>query len=325
MYTLPTALQQAIQAALTGYTPAALRVAGESLTASYRQTKAPGQFHQQTNLDRAAYLLTRLPAIYAAVCAALHELRARAPQAQIASLLDLGAGPGTVPWAAGAMFPHLKQVTLIENDVEFIAAGRSLAQSSTFEVVRRAVWQRADLRAATLEPHDLITISYALNELDALTQTALIQRAWPVATQFLAIIEPGTKTGFANILRARQELLQRGAFILAPCPHADACPMAAQDDWCHFAQRLARTAQHRHAKNAALGYEDEKFSYLIASRQPVTPAPTRIVRHPLKLKGHVKLTICAPEGVRQEVVTAKTKEVYKNARKAEWGDAWTSL
>ena len=184
-------------------------------------------------------------------------------------------------------------------------------------------WRIADLRKSVELPHaDLVTLAYALNELDLTTQTALIKRVWQTNAQAFAIIEPGTKKGFANILRAREELLRLGAYILAPCPRAGACPMAAQDDWCHFAQRLERSKQHRHAKHAALGYEDEKYSYLIVSRQLVTPAPSRIVRHPLKLKGHVQLTLCVLEGIQKEVVTAKSREIYKAARKAAWGDAW---
>jgi ribosomal protein RSM22 (predicted rRNA methylase) len=321
MHRLPAELRAALEHAASNTRGLAEAAAG--LSEDYRQPRRDNRRFVRSAARRNAYLTTRLPATFAAVCAALDELRARGPQAQIASLLDLGAGPGTALWAAGEILPALQRATLIEADADFIAAGRELAQHSTREAVRRAVWEQSDLRAAhALPPRDLVVISYALNELDAPAQTALIQRAWPAAAQFLVIVEPGTKQGFANILQARELLLSLGANIAAPCPHAGACPLAAQEDWCHFAQRLERTAQHRRAKSGELGYEDEKFSYLIASRQPAEPAPARILRHPLKLKGHVKLSLCAPEGLRQQVVTAKIKEDYKNARKAAWGDGW---
>ena len=318
LFPLPAPLQQAIQSELARFTPAQLREISAALSIAYRQGAATPKL--STEIYRAAYLLTRLPATYAAVKAVLYELKLRWPEFTPLRLLDLGAGPGTAWWAAGTTFANLKTTVLFERDAGFVALGKRLVLGSGYP----SEWRVADLKKSTeLPPADLVTLAYALNELDITTQTALLKRVRQTDAQAFAIIEPGTKTGFANILRAREELLQLGAYILAPCPHADACPMAAQDDWCHFAQRLERSTQHRHAKNAALGYEDEKYSYLIVSRQPVTPAPSRIVRHPLKLKGHVKLTVCAPEGVRQEVVTAKTKEVYKNARKAEWGDAWS--
>ena|SRR5438270_5230261 len=45
--------------------------------------------------QRAAYLAVRFPATYAANQRVFSEIKLRAPHAQIASLLDLGAGPGT--------------------------------------------------------------------------------------------------------------------------------------------------------------------------------------------------------------------------------------
>ena len=317
LFPLPAKLQQALQSELARFTATQLREVSNALSGAYRQQETIPQL--PTDVHRAAYLLTRLPATYAAIQAVLHELKSRWPDFAPLRLLDLGAGPGTAWWAVGTTFTSLKTTVLLERDAGFVTLGKRLAIGNGYP----SEWRIADLRKSVELAHaDLVTLAYALNELDLTTQTALIKSVWQTDAQAFAIIEPGTKTGFANILRAREELLQLGAYILAPCPRADSCPMAADEDWCHFAQRLERSAQHRHAKHAALGYEDEKYSYLIASRQPVTPAPSRIVRHPLKLKGHVKLTVCAPEGVRQEVVTVKTKEAYKAARKATWGDEW---
>ena len=39
---------------------------------------------------------------------------------------------------------------------------------------------------------------------------------------------------------------EAGANILAPCPHARPCPLAAPD-WCHFSARVARSRLHREA------------------------------------------------------------------------------
>jgi ribosomal protein RSM22 (predicted rRNA methylase) len=101
--------------------------------------------------------------------------------------------------------------------------------------------------------------------------------------------------------------------------------MAAAGDWCHFAQRIERTSRHRLLKGGALGYEDEKFSYLVASRKrPETLLP-RILRHPGKHSGHIQLELCMPEGrVEQRTVTRSDKQAYRLARKAAWGDAWNA-
>jgi ribosomal protein RSM22 (predicted rRNA methylase) len=99
--------------------------------------------------------------------------------------------------------------------------------------------------------------------------------------------------------------------------------MAAAGDWCHFAQRVERTSRHRQLKGGTLGYEDEKFSYLVASRKPSETVPPRILRHPGKHSGHVQLELCMPDGhAERRTITRSNKQAYRLARKATWGDAW---
>src|SRR3954452_10846687 len=119
-----------------------------------------------TPLHRAAYVITRLPATFAAVAAVLTEIENRMPEFAPADLLDLGAGPGTATWAASAVFPSLQRATLIEQDAEFIATGRQMSKSAGMERVARMEWVRGDLRKVAFEPHDLVVISYALGELN---------------------------------------------------------------------------------------------------------------------------------------------------------------
>jgi ribosomal protein RSM22 (predicted rRNA methylase) len=99
--------------------------------------------------------------------------------------------------------------------------------------------------------------------------------------------------------------------------------MASAGDWCHFSQRVERTSQHRQLKSGGLGYEDEKFSYLVAAKNSLPSTGARIVRHPGKHSGHVKFALCSSEGkIENRTITRSSKETYKRARKAEWGDLW---
>jgi len=189
-----------------------------------------------------------------------------------------------------------------------------------------AEWIQQDLQSKfECPPHDLVVISYALGELAPEAAAALLDRAWSNAKQFLVLIEPGTPRGFSVVHNARAAVISAGAHILAPCPHSNACPMAGTRDWCHFAQRLERSSQHRQLKVGALGYEDEKYSYLIASRNRFPTVEARIVRHPQKHSGHVQLTLCARQGLETRTITRSDKQNYKLARQAEWGDGWETF
>lgn len=279
----------------------------------------------RSEVRRAAYLATRLPATYAACYRVMAEIRRLAPQTAVAGVLDLGAGPGTGLWAAAEIFPNLTQATLVESDDALAKLGRRLAAGSSHPALRRAQWESGDLaRKVKYAKHDLVVISYVLGELAATHAQALVAEAWSAASQFLAIIEPGTPRGFSAILAARTALIANQAQILAPCPNRLPCPMAAAGDWCHFSQRVERTSLHRRLKGGALGYEDEKLSYIVASRHAASFGPARIVRHPRINPGHVQLSLCSAGRIEYRTVARSQKEEYKLARRAEWGDTWES-
>jgi len=319
---LPEELVAVIQREVGRADSSALARASQELTRSYK-ARTYSRPPIQGAAHRAAYLAVRFPATYAVNFRVLTELRRLAPLVDIRGLLDLGAGPGTTVFAAAAIFPELRQATELESSDPWLKLGKQIAGASGHTVVREAEWIRQDLQSKfDASPHDLVAISYALGELPAEATEALLHRAWSLAKQFLVVIEPGTPRGFSVIHAARTAMISAGAHILAPCPHNHACPMAGTRDWCHFAQRVERSSQHRKLKGAALGYEDEKFSYIIASRNSFPPVAARIVRHPQKHSGHVGLTLCGPPGLETKTVARSDRENYKLARQAQWGEAW---
>lgn len=318
---LPADLSHAIPKEIEKTDRAELAKAAAELMSSYRSERPSTAI--TTPAHRAAYLAVRVPATFAANHHVFAELRRLAPEAEITSMLDLGAGPGTALYGAAEVFPELARATMIDADGPVVHLGQRLGQQSSHAAIRAATWLRQDLKASLrLEPHDLVVISYALNELTKAAAERTVLQAWECARQFLAIIEPGTVRGFGFVNQARSHLIAAGGHILAPCPHALECPMAAAGDWCHFAQRVERTAIHRQLKAGALGHEDEKFSYVVASRNQSPPAAARIVRHPQKHSGHVQLTLCTPQGLEKRTITKSQKEAYRRARKAEWGEQW---
>ncbi len=314
---LPEALQAAIEEETARVDPRALSRAASDISQRYRAGKFGGALSNAA--ERAAYLATRMPATYAATARVLRELVLRV-HTPIHSLLDLGAGPGTAMWAATEVLPHIEKFTAVERDASLIEIGERMAASSS-AALQHATWMPGDLSNLPQVPrHDAVVLSYTIGELaDAM---AVVRSAWELADVALIIIEPGTTSGFAHVLRARDMLIGVSAQIAAPCPHHNQCPLAVRNDWCHFSVRLERTSAHRRLKGGELGYEDEKFSYLIAAKTAVQRPDARIVRHPLKHPGHVKLTLCTPQDLQQPAIGKSQKALYRAARKAEWGDAW---
>lgn len=259
----------------------------------------------------AAYLAYRAPATYAAAASVFRQVARQRPGWEPRSLLDVGAGPGVATWAALEQWPSLTELTLVELEPEMLAVGQ--------ELLPEGRWVRGDVERAR-GPAELVLASYVLGELDS--PAATVAHLWEQTADSVALVEPGTPAGYRRVLEARSALIEKGGHTVAPCPHDLPCPLPA-DDWCHFAVRLPRSKLHRRAKGAELGFEDEKFSYAVLSREPVAPAEARIIRQPQIRSGHVHLVTSDRDGaVRERTVSRKQGESYRAARKAAWGDAF---
>lgn len=278
----------------------------ERLSAAYRGEEPARAARSRTEV--AAYLAYRAPATYAAAASVFRQVSHQRPDWAPRSLLDVGAGPGVASWAALEAWPSLEELTLVEVEQEMVAAGRAL--------VPNARWVQGDVSAAR-GPADLVVASYVLGELAEPAADLL----WEQTVDTIAFVEPGTPAGYRRILDARAAVLEAGGFTVAPCPHDLACPLPS-DDWCHFGVRLPRSRLHRRAKGVELGYEDEKFSYAVLSREPMRRAEARIIRQPQIRSGHVNLVTSERDGVvRSRTFSRKQGPLYKEARGAAWGDA----
>lgn len=317
------ALEQRLARQLTHQSPRDLGVVSDKLSRRYREGHGRGQpraFLQSQN-DVLAYAAYRLPATFAAIYSALEEVRARRPDWRPRTLLDVGAGPATAAWAATTIWPHLEQITLLEREASMIDLGKDLVIHASSTALRQARWWHADLSTMEDEAqsYDLIIGAYVLGELSSTIREALVTRLWPRA-EVLLLVEPGTPRGFALVRAARDHLLPSGAAILAPCPHVKPCPIP-ENDWCHFARRVSRTKLQRDVKGATLSYEDEKFSYAALAHTGGLPIQGRVIRHPQKRGGHVRLDLCTPEGLKQSIVSRRAGQQYRMAQDLEWGSA----
>ncbi len=193
------------------------------------------------------------------VTASLNALHQQRPDFAPRSLLDVGAGPGTASWAAAQHFIALDtNLALRALALDFVADTSHLSQLH---------YERGEALTAiaSAQPSDLVIASYVINEMADAPRAHLIDAMWEKTSDVLLIVEPGTPAGYERIIAARAQLIAKGAHVLAPCPHDEACPLTPPD-WCHFSQRLPRSRAHKHLKGADLPFEDERFSYVAVSR-----------------------------------------------------------
>ncbi|MFI9573296.1 small ribosomal subunit Rsm22 family protein [Microbispora rosea] len=327
MPTLPDDLDDALEASLGRFPIADLTRSVQTLIRQYREGFDRSVPALGSEVAVAAYAGYRMPATYSAVRSALRQVALRAPGFAPETHVDVGGGTGSALWAANAVWPTLRTVTVLEQSPSAIAFGRRLAGRAPAAAVREARWQQAFVdRSAPAPTADLVTMSYVLGELSPAVQEDVVgslARGAARGAAMLVIVEPGTPAGYARIAAARRLLAASGLHVVAPCPHDGECPIRPDQDWCHFAVRLNRTALHRRVKDGTLSFEDEKFSYVAASARPWPRAESRILRHPLKRKGLVTLRLCTTEdGLADRAVSKRQGEIYREARDAVWGDAW---
>ncbi len=317
---LPPELRAAIDERLRETAPGELARAAADLSARYRAGQG-GWRATRSPAHLLAYAAVRLPATYAAIAAALTRLQELRPGWRPRTLLDLGTGLGAGVWAATTVWDSLRRVTALDADPRALALAQELARTAPHPAVRSASWRPAALTEPLPDvTADLVLIAYVLGELTPAAADALVERAWQAAMDTLVIVEPGTPAGYGRVIAARGRLLAHGAFTTAPCPHDAPCPLV--DDWCHFAVRLPRSRLHRALKQAALGYEDEKFSYVALARTATERAPARVIRHPQVHPGRIGLTLCTRQGVQTVTVTRAARDLFRLARKTAWGDAF---
>lgn len=314
--TLPYPLESALKSEQERCPQKALTEASNALTQLYRQPSP--SIRLDSEALQTAYLTVRMPATFAVVSRVLHELQSD-PSLSIKSLLDLGSGPGTVLWAAEQEIASLESAYFIEQSSAFIAVAKRLATHLPRPIT--CEWQQADINIVELaRQYDLVTASYVVGELAEQSLQVFLEKAWHTAAQTLVIIEPGTPHGFQRILACREWLIAAGAHIAAPCPHQQRCPMQGTERWCHFSQRLPRSPLHRTTKGGSLGYEDEKYSYLIATKSAVETPKARVVGNPRKHSGHLTVDLCTAEGIVKRTFSRREGALYKTAQKLSWGD-----
>ncbi|MFA6119623.1 MAG: small ribosomal subunit Rsm22 family protein [Parachlamydiales bacterium] len=271
-----------------------------------------------SDLQRLAYITYRMPATYNALVYVFKEMKKISPDIEVKTILDLGSGPATSAWAAFSEFKKLKQMHLVERDVNILNIGKKLLDNEPF--AKKIEYEENNILKIKNYDYDLVVLSYVANELKEPFVKKIIQRWIYSNSKTILILEPGTPYGFKKIKYIRQMLIDNNCKIIAPCPNELRCPMT-QEDWCHFFVRLKRSKSHKYLKKGTLGFEDEKFSYVIATKNAVAKPNSRNVRNPKSDSSEVVLTLCHNGKIVKETIEKKDKK-FKIARKTKWGDSF---
>ena len=305
-------LTKALAVLLDGLPRKALAMATQKQSAGYRQGATSAAI--VTPADAIAYAVARMPATHAACAAVFASLAQAMPGFAPASLLDVGAGTGAASWAAIGQWPDMTAITMLDHNPTLRALARKLADEGPLA--------GAEILSGELgveKPKaDLVVASYVLAELPKEKAAAIAADLWQSADEALVLIEPGTPDGFARIRTARAALIAAGAHVAAPCTHDKACPLTG-DDWCHFSKRLPRSRDHMLLKEASVPFEDERFAYVVMTREKVA-AGARILAPPLESKPGLTFKLCDETGLRAQFVASRDKDEYRRVRKRGWGD-----
>src|SRR4051812_43923053 len=182
---LPAELKAALDGKLHGLSRSDAAGRSATISKTYRDGGGSGAIRSET--DALAYALARMPATYAAVTASLNALCEIRPDFAPASLLDVGAGPGTASWAAAQAFSSLRDFTLLDaND-----ALRKLALdlvSDSFRL-REVRYERGEAPNALVkaEAADLVVASYVIGEIAEADQATLAALMWAKTRDTLVV------------------------------------------------------------------------------------------------------------------------------------------
>jgi ribosomal protein RSM22 (predicted rRNA methylase) len=304
-------LTKALDALLEGVSRKDLAQEAGKMSSGYRQGATSHAI--ATPLQATAYAVARMPATYAACAAVFERVTEVMPDFAPASVLDVGAGTGAASWAAAAAWPGISSIAMLDRNPALRDLARKLADAG----LPGAEILSGDVTVEKSKA-DLVVASYVLAEFPEENSAAVAVDLWKSADVALALIEPGTPDGFARIRAARAALIETGAHMAAPCTHDAACPMSG-DDWCHFSQRLQRSRDHMLLKDAHVPFEDERYSYVVVTREKVSSG-ARILAPPLEGKPGLTFKLCEEGGLRAQFVASRNKDEYRRVRKKAWGD-----
>ncbi len=172
--------------------------------------------------------------------------------------LDLGSGPLTVVTALFLARPELRKLPLVWYCLDVSANSMALGEDIFLSICAKLQvepWKiirvKGSFGTAIKQRASFITCANMLNELDQSIDMPPEFKVKKYYSQFQSyaakearflLIEPGVPKAARTLALLRERFIKDGAFITAPCPHAQKCPMdgfgaytGSKNKWCNFA------------------------------------------------------------------------------------------
>ncbi|OZJ05779.1 hypothetical protein BZG36_01299 [Bifiguratus adelaidae] len=339
---LPQDLQQSVQTLINSEDKRLIRADALRLYESFRSTSRVQKPRQGSDVDKerkkdrreanaphalmyghreaVAYIAGVMPSTYGALYNVFMEVSKRVPTFQPKTVLDFGTGPGTALWALRDAFGgSVERFTGVDISDD-VLRNAELLLTNTDSKMPQVVFRRHVQNDENAAKSDLVVIAFSLGDLP--TESArkdTLDTLWRQTNDTMILIERGTPVGFRHIAKARQYLLDQAKERKEPI-------------------HIVAPMKTKHSKS---NEEDSKYSYVVLRRgtppqgQEARDAPAeedelirkayhwpRIVAPPLKRSKHVIMDVCTPKGTFERTTAPKSqgKEIYRDARKAMWGD-----
>ena len=303
---LPVDVQQKVSEMFVGLNKEVLTQKREQLTNKYKTNEAVNKSVFETSQDSAVYAISRMPATFAVIYTLLNDLIKQEKIKEISSVFDIGAGTGAGYFACRELFEDV-HVSLFERDNNMIQI------FDKFETGIKV--QKFDfLKDRISENADLVMSNYVFSELNEEGRRLALEKMLEFSNKYVLIVDTGTPRTYENFMKLKRMVIEKGYKVLAPC-ESEKCGL--KNDYCQFYARVGRSSLLKLSKSASLSYEDEKYFYLLISKdnECLVNEEKRVIRRPQIKTNFVELKLCSKDGVKLEMFTKKDKQAFKMASK----------
>lgn len=279
----------------------------EILTDKYKNNSGRSVDLVENSDEGILYSISRMPATFSVVCTLLQELVYEGLLEDVSTVIDVGSGTGSGYFAVRETFEDAK-IDLYEKNKNMIHVFNKITDEPVAVNEADIIKQNIDGSA------DLVMASYVLSEMTQTDRETVLKKLCDAAKKYILIVDSGTPQNFAELLRLARLASGSGFHLVAPCFN-EVCPLSG--DYCQFYSRVERSSLHRISKSGKLPYEDEKYFYILLSKQPRTFSGERVIRRPKILPDEIDLCLCSNSGVTVRKVTRKDGQDFKRAKKVK--------